>query len=158
MSLRLRFSARKFSRVPAPNDRIAIQKLPSVEFSGKDHQIVHGVSPDLVLVRFEYRALAAPGTDVSDGKRRRSGNHCSAGDDCIQLQGLFPCAEHDPSSAALWRFDHAEQTLSALNIFRKSGEVNVDFITPTLERVFPAPKWLGSKLKHVIEPRHRTNM
>ena len=26
-------------------------------------------------------------------------------------------------------------------------------IFPTLERVFPAPKWLGKRMKHVIEPR-----
>ena len=40
---------------------------------------------------------------------------------------------------------------STLN--RAAPEVNVDFITPTIERIFNKKTFLGDKLKHVIEPR-----
>jgi len=36
---------------------------------------------------------------------------------------------------------------------RNAPEVNVDFIIPTIERVFSRKTFFGDKLKHVIEPR-----
>jgi LPS-assembly protein len=44
--------------------------------------------------------------------------------------------------------------LQGSNIYRGARDFSVDFIIPSLERIFNAPKWLGAeKLKHVIEPR-----
>jgi LPS-assembly protein len=39
------------------------------------------------------------------------------------------------------------------NLLRSSRNVTVDLIFPSLERVFKAPKWMGDKVKHIIEPR-----
>ena len=39
----------------------------------------------------------------------------------------------------------------ALN--RTAPEINVDFVFPTIERIFDHKTFLGDKLKHVIEPR-----
>jgi LPS-assembly protein len=36
---------------------------------------------------------------------------------------------------------------------RNAREVRVDFLPPPLERIYKAPHWLGSQVKHVIEPR-----
>jgi len=136
-----------------PNDRIAIQKLPSVEFSGKDHQIVHGSVPiwfsfdssTALLRRQEPTFQTGNGVDREIIAPRVMTAFNFKGFSLVPSMTLQ--ARHYGDSIT------PEHTLSALNIFRKSGEVNVDFTTPTLERVFPAPKWLGSKLKHVIEPR-----
>jgi LPS-assembly protein len=42
---------------------------------------------------------------------------------------------------------------SGQNILRSSRDVGVDLILPSLQRIFNAPSWIGSKVKHVIEPR-----
>jgi LPS-assembly protein len=39
------------------------------------------------------------------------------------------------------------------SILRNSREFFLDFAPPSLARTFGAPKWMGTKLKHVIEPR-----
>jgi LPS-assembly protein len=43
--------------------------------------------------------------------------------------------------------------IAGSNLLRSSREFSVELVPPTLERTFDAPKWLGDKLKHVIEPR-----
>jgi LPS-assembly protein len=44
-------------------------------------------------------------------------------------------------------------TVVASTLNRVAPEVYVDFITPTIERIFNRKTFLGDKLKHVIEPR-----
>ena len=39
------------------------------------------------------------------------------------------------------------------NLLRSSRDLTVDLVLPGLERIFKAPKWMGDKVKHVIEPR-----
>jgi LPS-assembly protein len=39
------------------------------------------------------------------------------------------------------------------NLLRSSRDLTVDLVLPSLERIFKAPKWMGDKVKHVIEPR-----
>jgi LPS-assembly protein len=47
----------------------------------------------------------------------------------------------------------ANGTVVSSTLNRTAPEVNVDFITPTIERIFNKKTFLGDKLKHVIEPR-----
>ncbi|HBY64059.1 MAG TPA: hypothetical protein DEH78_29910 [Solibacterales bacterium] len=46
-----------------------------------------------------------------------------------------------------------EGLLFGENIRRSSREFNLEMLAPSLTRTFDPPKWLGAKLKHVIEPR-----
>ncbi len=46
----------------------------------------------------------------------------------------------------------ADRSLAG-SLLVSSREFTLDFIPPSLSRIFPAPSWLGKKLKHVIEPR-----
>ncbi len=43
--------------------------------------------------------------------------------------------------------------VAGANLLRSSRDVTLDLIFPSLERIFKAPKWMGEKVKHVIEPR-----
>ncbi|MYB54691.1 MAG: LPS-assembly protein LptD [Acidobacteriia bacterium] len=45
--------------------------------------------------------------------------------------------------------------LAGENLYRRTGEFSVDFALPALERIYRSPKWLGDRVKHVIEPRVR---
>ena len=44
--------------------------------------------------------------------------------------------------------------VSGANLLRSSRDLTLDLIFPSLERVFlKPPKWMGDKVKHIIEPR-----
>ena len=45
------------------------------------------------------------------------------------------------------------QTVVAKTYLRSSREFDLDIILPSLYRIYQAPKWMGSKFKHSIEPR-----
>ncbi|MEO7142123.1 MAG: LPS assembly protein LptD, partial [Bryobacteraceae bacterium] len=52
-----------------------------------------------------------------------------------------------------WGSSFQNGSVVGANILRNSRQVDVDLILPSLERTFKAPKWMGDKVKHVIEPR-----
>jgi LPS-assembly protein len=45
------------------------------------------------------------------------------------------------------------QNVVAKTYLRSSREFDLDIILPSLYRIYQAPKWMGSKFKHSIEPR-----
>ena len=57
-------------------------------------------------------------------------------------------SETPPASAP-----QAEFALVNRSLLRSAREFQLDLQPPSIERTFAAPKWLGSELKHVIEPR-----
>ena len=42
-----------------------------------------------------------------------------------------------------------------MNFSRNSREFSLDIAAPSFQRIFEGPKWLGDRVKHVIEPRIR---
>ena len=136
-----------------PRDRIVIQKLPSFELVGKDKEVVHGALPvwfsfdssTALLRRQEPTFQTGNGVDREDIQPRVMTAFNFKGFSLVPSVTLH--ATHYGGSLT------PVHTVADHDLYRKAGEVDVDFITPTLERVFPAPKWLGSKLKHVIQPR-----
>ena len=47
----------------------------------------------------------------------------------------------------------ANGAFSGQNVLRSSRDFSADLVLPSIERIFQAPKWLGEKMKHVVEPR-----
>ena len=43
--------------------------------------------------------------------------------------------------------------VTGTDLLRSARDAGVDIVLPSLERVYEAPSWIGSKVKHVIEPR-----
>ena len=43
--------------------------------------------------------------------------------------------------------------MSGANIIRSAREFTLELLPPSLARTFDGPRWLGEKVKHVIEPR-----
>jgi LPS-assembly protein len=137
---------------PAADDKIVIRKLPQFEFRGRDKQVAKGPLP--VWVSLESTA----------GLVRRT-------------QPLFQTRQY------LERVDFAPRVMTALrwkgfsllpsfsirerhygeqqkagrivgeNLNVSSREFAAELAMPSLSRIFDSPKWLGDKLKHVIEPR-----
>jgi LPS-assembly protein len=135
------------------NDSVVIQKLPSFDFVGKDQKVNVGSLPvwfsfdsnTSLLRRQEPTYQTGNAVDREDFEPRVMTAFSFAGFELVPSITLH--ATHYGDSLA------APAQLANASLFRKAGEVNVDLIPPPLERIFPAPKWLGQKLKHVVEPR-----
>lgn len=142
-----------------PGDTIMVSKLPAIEFDSRDHQINSRGLPVWVswgssfgLVRrtqplFQTRQFVAR----LDAEPRIM-TALSWKD--IHLIPAFSL--RDTYYASSFR-SNAERVggveVSGDNLNRFTREFSVDLVLPTLERVFDAPKWMGARLKHAIEPR-----
>jgi LPS-assembly protein len=143
-----------------PGDTIGIRKLPEVDFIEREHEIDYLGLPFWVSFnataglldrsqplfqtrQFVDRIDFAP--HVTTAFRWHN----------IQLIPTFGIRETEygertdvgPSGTPL------PGPVIGANLLRSSRDLQVDLILPALERIFPAPKWLGDKVKHVIEPR-----
>ena len=133
-----------------PGDSVEIRKLPSVEFSAREHQ---------------WRDLPIwYGADASAGLLHRS----QPGFETRQFVDRLDFAPH-VTTAFRWHEIHIVPTfgvreteygssvhdgfVNGQDILRSSRDLTVELTLPALERIFKAPKWIGEKVKHVIEPR-----
>ena len=136
-----------------PGNDISIRKLPELEFNQREHQVDVGALPFWVSF------------DSSAGLLRRSQNLFQTRQfvdrldlapritTVLRLPGIqvvpsFAIRETSYESSAV-----SPGVFSGQNIVRNSREASIDFLLPSLQRVFNAPNWIGSKVKHVIEPR-----
>ena len=138
----------------APNDEIVLRKLPEVQFTEREHEILN------LPVWFSF--------DSSYGLERRTEPE-------FQTRQFVQRVSFEPRvlTAVHWKgFDlapsfgiHEIAYDSSINTTQVSGQniehfapdVSLDLSLPALSRIFNAPKWIdrgkGAKLKHVIEPR-----
>ena len=136
-------------------DQIVIRKLPSFEFFVRDRQVSKKVLPVWFSMEssagffrrrqllFETRAFtermsAAPRLSTAFG---------------IKGFRILPSITLHGASYGSRREIETFQ-VTGQNLSRFASDIQFDIVTPTLEKVFEAPKWLGGgKMKHVIEPR-----
>ena len=134
-------------------DTVIIRKLPSVEFGSHDRQILAGPVP--LWISFDSSFSLVSRTQPLFQTRRN-----------VQRSDIHPRI----TSKFYWRGFHFTPTLGArttsygqsrneigelvgTNLHRTTREASLDIAPPALERIYDAPKWLGEKIKHVIEPR-----
>ena len=139
-----------------PGHQIEIRKLPEVTFLEREHQVkdlpvwvsfdasaglLDRSQPEFQTRQFVPRLDFAP--HVSTAFRWHD----------FQLIPTFGIRETEYGSSAT-----ADGKVASQNILRSSRDVTLDLVLPGLERIYDSPslfggKWLGKKIKHVIEPR-----
>ncbi|MBL0161380.1 MAG: LPS-assembly protein LptD [Bryobacterales bacterium] len=142
-----------------PGDTILIRKLPQLEFDSRDREINRKVLPVWVswgasagLVRrnqplfqtrqFVERLDIEP--RVMTALRWKD----------VHLIPSFSIRDTYYGSSFRTNLDKISGgEVSGANLNRLTREFRADLILPVLERTFNAPHWLGTKLKHTIEPR-----
>jgi LPS-assembly protein len=135
-----------------PDDKVVIRKLPQVEFASRDRQVWKRGLP--VWVSLESSA----------GLVRRK-------QPLFQTRQFLERLDFRPRvmTAVRWKGFHFLPSFSirethygerqeagrilATNINRNGREFALDLVAPSLARSFDGPRWLGDKVKHVIEPR-----
>jgi LPS-assembly protein len=143
-----------------PGDTITIHKLPEVYFTEHEHEIdVNGWpfwvgfdstagllnrSQELFQTRqFVDRVDFAPHVTTA----------FHLGD--FQLIPTFGIreTEYGESTAPETPGTQTPGPVVGTNLLRSTRDLTIDLILPGLERTFKPPKWMGDKVKHVIEPR-----
>ncbi len=137
----------------ATDDKITIQKLPSVEFNSRDRQISERIIP--VWVSFDSSASLMR-RDQPSFQTRQSVDRLDVEPritTALHWNGFnvvpsFSIRETHYGSS----FNNDRQVVGS-DIVRSSRDFSLDLVPPSLARVYKAPSWMGTKLKHVIEPR-----
>ncbi len=146
-------------------DSVIIRKLPEFDFSSRDLQVLSGKVP--VWFSFQSSAgLLFRGQPIFNGNTLIDKYQTSEFTDRLDLQPQVATAFHwkdfslVPSFSLRETFYGESQTpyqdryrVVATDLLRSARDFRLDFILPSLARVFDRKTFLGEKLKHVIEPR-----
>lgn len=134
-------------------DRILIRKLPEVQFLSRDRQVTHKVLPIWVSFETTFGLLHR---DQPDFQTRQ---YMDRLDVAPRIMTAFSWKGFSLIPSFTLRntfydssFDSSGR-ITGNNLVRTSREAMAEFLLPSLERVFKAPKMLGDKMKHVIEAR-----
>ncbi len=137
-----------------PGNFVIIRKTPEVDFDSTDHRLINGVplwfsfeSSFSLLDRSQPLFQTRQFTPRLDGSPQISTALAFAGFHLIPSFTLHN-TYYGESVDATGRVNDAD-------LFRNAREVNVDFVIPSIERIFNHKTFMGDKLKHVIEPRVR---
>ena len=142
---------------------VVIQKLPSVEASGRLKQILEGKLP----LWFSFDASSGllsrsePGTSstasIATGYLNQRTDIKPTVSSAFSFAGfsLYPSVSFEGTD---YNHEYTSNSstaaeVAAANLFRHDADFVVDFRLPSLQRTFQPAKWLhlGEKLKHVIE-------
>ena len=138
----------------ARHNSVVIRKLPGIEFNSRERRIGPKRAP--LWLSFDSSLDLISRTQRSYQTRR-----------FVQRAMFFPRVSTRLSAkgftvtptlgarAVAYGQRRTPDGLVGRNLYRRTGEVAVDVATPAVERVFRGPKWLGDRVKHVIEPRLR---
>ena len=138
----------------ARHNSVVIRKLPGIEFNSRERRIGPKRAP--LWLSFDSSLDLISRTQRSYQTRR-----------FVQRAMFFPRVSTRLSAkgftvtptlgarAVAYGQRRTPDGLVGRNLYRRTGEIAVDVATPAVERVFRGPKWLGDRVKHVIEPRFR---
>jgi LPS-assembly protein len=143
-----------FQDVLQSDDKVILRKLPSLEFNSRDHQLFDGPVPLWFSLDSSFGLVSR--TQRSFQSRR----FVQRGDVSPKLTSTFRVAEFQfTPSFGIRHTSYGQRrdqgSLQGLNLYRNSREFSLDIAAPSFQRIYKGPKWLGDRVKHVIEPRIR---
>jgi LPS-assembly protein len=141
-----------FQSVDDPENTVVLRNLPSMEFNSHERQIVNGPLPVWFSLDSSFGLVSR--TQPQFQTRR-----------FVQRGDFYPRI----STKLAWKDFHLTPTFGArhtsygqrreqsdligTNLYRNTKEFSLELAPPSLQRIYDGPKWLGEKIKHVIEPR-----
>ena len=135
------------------DDNVVIRKLPGVEFNSRERRL----GPKLPLwLSFDSSLDLISRTQRSYQTRRfvQRAMFFPRVSSRLFLKG-FTVTPTLGARAMAYGQRRTPDGLEGTNLYRRTGEIAVDVAAPAVERIFRGPKWLGDRVKHVIEPRFR---
>lgn len=135
-----------------PDDKINIRKLPELQFLSREHEILDTVLPVWFSMESSAGLLSRSEPDYKTSQFM----------DRLDVNPRVTTAFNWKGFSLTPTFELREteygQRLENYQVFNKSllrsaREADVLLVMPSLERIYKAPKWLGAKVKHVVESR-----
>jgi LPS-assembly protein len=140
-----------------PNDTIVIRKMPELNFLSREYQLTSKLLP--VWVSFESSTGLVRRTEPDFQTRQLVGR--------VDVYPRITSALYWKGFSLVPSFSVRETTygesfqnspsglaqVTGQDYLRSARDISVDLRMPSLARIYKAPKWLGDKAKHVIEPR-----
>jgi len=139
------------------NDSVIIRKLPEFDLNGRDHEFNSAVLPlwfsfdSSFGLYHRVEPMAEPGFYQTSQFSTRMDLAPTV--NTAFHWGQFSLIPSITMHETFYSQSILNGTVVSSTLNRTAPEVNVDFITPTIERIFNKKTFLGDKLKHVIEPR-----
>ena len=137
-----------------PDDKVILRKLPSLEFNSRDRRLFDGPVP------LWFSLDSSFGLVSRTQETFQTSRFVQRGDIFPRLTSSFQLAEFQftPSFGirhTAYGQRREQGSLQGMNFSRNSREFSLDIAAPSFQRIFEGPKWLGDRVKHVIEPRIR---
>ncbi|MCU0245573.1 MAG: hypothetical protein MUC42_03305 [Bryobacter sp.] len=136
------------------NDKIVLQRLPSLEFTSRDRRLKKDLP---IWVSFNTSAGLVQRTEPQFRGREFTERVDAAPRIGTRLRWKdFTLLPGFTFHGTYYGAQQQNREFSDRALFRKSVEGDIDLIFPSFSRIYrPTRRWMGEKLKHVIEPRVR---
>jgi LPS-assembly protein len=138
------------------SQQVVLQKLPSVETSGRLQQILQGKLPVWFSFDGSSGLLSRQEPTIQTGYMQRSDIRPTVST-AFSFKGfsLYPSATFEATDYGSQYSSNTPTavTIAKANLFRDDADFVLDFRLPSLEHTYSPAKWLhlGNRLKHVIE-------
>ncbi len=138
----------------APDDTVVLRKLPNIEFNSRDRQILDGRLPLWLSFDTSFDLVSRSQPTLKTRTFVQRGDFYPRVASKFYWKGfhLTPAFAVRQTSYGQSREDGR---LVGTNEHRFTKEASLELVPPALQKVYGGPKWLGDRVKHVIEPRIR---
>ncbi len=133
-------------------DTIIVRKLPSVEFNSRDRPLVDGPVPLWFSLDSSFGLVSRTQPLFQTRRFVQRGDLYPR----LSTKFFFKGFHFRPTFGArqtAYGQSRVEGELSGANYYRSTREASIEISPPGLQRIYNGPKWLGDRVKHVIEPR-----
>jgi LPS-assembly protein len=134
------------------DDKISIRKLPEFRFTMRDREVSRKVLPVTVSMDSQFGLLSR---DQPLFQTRRWVERIDVAPRVSTAIRIKDISIIPAVSVRGTHYDSSWQNgqVSGDGVLRTSGEFTTELRLPSLGRVYDGPKWIGDKVKHVVEAR-----
>jgi LPS-assembly protein len=136
-----------------PGDRILLRKLPEAEFLSRDRQLTKKVIPLWFSFDTSFGFLHRDQPEFETRQYVARADIAPRIMTAFRFKGFSLIPSFGLRSTTYDSSFDTSGRVTGNNLYRNSREVGAEFLLPSLERVYKAPKMFGEKMKHVIEAR-----
>ena len=138
-----------------PDDTVIIRNLPSLEFNSHDRQLLGGPIPLWFSLDSSFGLVSRTQPTFQTRRFVQRGDFFPRVTSTFRFKDFQFTPTFGARQTAYGQRREQDEGLIGRNLYRNNAELSLDIVPPSLQRIYEGPKWLGDRLKHVIEPRVR---
>ncbi len=135
-----------------PGNTVVIRNLPNLEFNSHERQILGGPLPLWFSLDSSFGLVSRTQPEFQTRRFVQRGDFYPRISTKFALKDFHLTPTFGARQTSYGQ-SRDESGLIGQNLYRNTKEFSLDLVPPALEKIYSGPKWLGDKVKHVIEPR-----